>query len=220
MEAQGDTEIKSSPWKPINKDGKLLRSRVVRYIHPINAPMAPPQAKARKEQTYHRYGDLGIVVETNTFVDDVPMTDCFFVKDRLLIAPGKEVGQVLLTMEFELDFVKSTMFRGLITKTTTSEMSKFFQHMKDYMSKSVGEKASTSTNPTQKTAEVSEKEDVKEEPANMLLFGLRPASLTNLLLGGVMFMQFWILLEMRSMKSSIYKIEAMELRPLIFPKAE
>lgn len=220
MEAQGDTEISSSLWKPTNKDGKLVRSRVVRYIHPINAPMAPPQAKARKEQTYHRYGDLGIVVETKTFVDDVPMTDCFFVKDKLVIAPGKEAGQVLLTMEFELEFVKSTMFRGLITKTTTSEMSKFFQNMKEYMSKSVGEKAPTSAIANQEAAEVSEKKAVKEEPAYSLPFGLRPASLTHLLLGGVVLMQFWILLEMRSMKSSIYKLEAMELRPIIFPKTE
>ena len=129
-----------------------------------------------------------------------------------MIASQKGTGHVSLTMEFELEFVKSTMFRGVITKTTTHEMSKFFQNLRDYMSKSVGEEVPT----TAKAAEETKKEVVKEErPA-----GFRLASLTPILLGGVIFMQFWILMEMYSMKRAIGRIEAREFQPLYFPKQE
>lgn len=208
MEAEGDKELQASSWKVENADGKLTRSRVVRYIHLINAPLAPPEAKARKEQTYHRYGDLGIVMETKTLVDGVPLTDCFFVKDRLIITPQEGTGHVLLTMEFELEFVKSTMFRGVITKTTTSEMSKFFQNMRDYMARSVGEEVNTTAAKSKpKAIEKVDQEVVKEETSS-LPFGIRPASLTPILLGGVIFLQFLIMLEMHSMKRSIGRIEA------------
>lgn len=47
---QGDKDLKTSPWKPFEQDGRLVRKRVIRFIHPVNAPMAPPEAQARKEQ--------------------------------------------------------------------------------------------------------------------------------------------------------------------------
>jgi len=180
-----------------------MRSRVVKYIHPVNAPMAPPEAKARKEQTYHRYGDLGFVVETKTFVDDVPMTDCFYAKDRLIVTPKEGTKHVLLTMEIELEFVKSTMFRGLITKTTTGEMTKFFVAMKDYISESLGE-------------EVPEKPELAELPGVMVteettlpFLGYRPSILAIFMLGGVIVLQFMILLEMYFVKRQMQKIAAM-----------
>lgn len=90
-------------------DGQKVQSRVVEYTHPVNVPMAPPSARAQRKQTFQRYGDHGFCIETECYVEDVPMTDCFFVKDRLLVA-AKEGGKVLVTLEFELEFVKSTMY--------------------------------------------------------------------------------------------------------------
>ena len=170
-------------------------------IHPINAPLAPPNPRARKEQTYQRYGNNGICVETNTYVDDVPMADCFYVKDRLLVVASKENSEkVLVTMEFELDFVKSTMFRGVITKTTTSEMSKFFLDMRDYMSKSLGEQV-LKAKPVEKTEELM----ATKEPG---LFGVLGApSIAHSLLLLVIVLQFWILREMAKMKQSVLRLE-------------
>ena len=119
-------------------------------------------------------------------------------------------------MEFELEFVKSTMFRGLITKTTTSEMSRFFQNMKEYFSRCVGQKQPTSA--IAKPVEIPQRESKTEEA--YLPFGLQPATLTHLLLGGVVLMQFWILIEMRSLKSSIHKIEAMDFASIYLPKEQ
>jgi hypothetical protein len=130
-------------------------------MHPVNVPMAPPKAGARKEQTYCRYGDYGLVIETRTYVRDVPMTDCFYVVDRILVEPNyrnpsdsssnKENQQdltninnhdssstapppsVLVSMEFQINFVKSTMFKGIISKTTSSEFKAFFQDSKSQL---------------------------------------------------------------------------------------
>jgi|Transcript_13192 hypothetical protein len=56
------------------------------YNHPVSAPLAllAPMAKARKEQhRYRRYGEMGsLSIETDTFVQHVPMPDCFFVTER------------------------------------------------------------------------------------------------------------------------------------------
>lgn len=212
MESEGDTDLKITPWKPSEQDGKLVRKRVIRYVHPINAPMAPPEAKARKEQTYQRFGDHGFTVETKTFVVGVPMTDCFFVKDRLIVAAAPAKGKILLSMEFELEFVKSTMFRGVITKTTTSQVTTFCQQMKDFMAESLGEEGAEPT--AEKEQQHVEKEVVMEEPG--FPSNLAMTSVTHVLLLVVILMQVWILMEMRSMKRAMQRIESVEYPPFYF----
>lgn len=214
----GDKDIKISPWKPSEQGGKLVRKRVVRYIHPVNAPMAPPEASARKEQTYQRFGEHGFEVDTHTFVVGVPMADCFFVKDRTIVAQGPGKGKVLLTMEFELEFVKSTMFKGIITKTTNSEVSKFMERRRDYMAEFLGEAVA----PQKEEEHVEKKKEVAvEEPVPLpgLPYGLTMTSITHILLAFVIFMQFWILLEMRGMKRAVYRIEHAE-PPVCYSSSE
>lgn len=218
MESTGDKDFKTSPWKPTRKDGKIVRSRILRFIHPINAPMAPPEAKARKEQSYHRFGDYGIVAETKTFVDDVPMTDCFYVKDRIIVAASKEdKGTVLVTLEFELEFVKSTMFRRIITSTTTSEMTKFFQGLKVFMADSVA-KSMVGGEPPSKPKKATEEveKEVTEESVSLLPIVLAMNRATHGLLAGVIVLQVWILLEMYTMKRAIFRMEHSEYNQAFF----
>lgn len=213
MEEKGDKEIKTSRWRPTTKDGFLARSRIVRYIHPINQPLAPPNPRARKEQTYQRFGDYGIFVETKTHVDDVPMADCFFVKDRLLVtASDKKEGYVLVTMEFELEFVKSTMFRRVITKTTSSEMSKFFESMKDYFLISLGEPVT----PESKAKE----EDAVVRGDSVFVFGVNMSSITHALLLLVIVLQFWIIRELINMKHSIQRMEGAEAKQFLYQQEQ
>lgn len=93
LQEGGDTEVEASPWGD--------EERVVRYMHPVNAPLAPPQARARKEQQFERYGSKGLIVRTRTVVDDVPMTDCFYVADRILVE-RVDSATVSVRMEFEI----------------------------------------------------------------------------------------------------------------------
>lgn len=132
LESRGDSNLQSSEWI---KEG-VNRTRVLHYIHPVNAPLAPPTAAARKEQSYRRFSDSGLCVWTKTFVDDVPMADCFYVSDRIRVEPqGKKVA---VWMEFEITFVKSTMFKSIITKTTSSEVTAVFAALAEYMSDALG----------------------------------------------------------------------------------
>jgi len=112
-------------------------SRTIRYTHPVNAPMAPPTARARKEQILRRYGNQrGLVLETKTFVEGIPKTDCFYVRDILKVEPSiTHEDRLVVNLRFEVIFVKSTMFWSLISKITTGELTKFTTNLVDYYAK-------------------------------------------------------------------------------------
>ena len=57
---------------------------------------------------------------------DVPKTDCFVVRDVVLVQPdpkggGKGAG-VVVSSRFQIVFTKSTMFKSIISGQTTSEL--------------------------------------------------------------------------------------------------
>ena len=112
----GDTIIEVTPW--------TSSTRTIHYDHPINVPMAPPSAKANKQQTLKMYGLKGIYIETCTQVDDVPLTDCFVVDDQIFV---ESFGDgVKVNAFFEIRFTKSTIWKRVITNTTNEEFRKFF----------------------------------------------------------------------------------------------
>jgi hypothetical protein len=139
LEGRGDSNLTTSVWKDGHDCGSY--SRKIHYTHPVNAPLAPPQAGDRKDQSYRRYGDHGLRIETKTHVDDVPMADCFYVADRVLVEPSQDGDSVSVTMEFSITFVKATMFKSIISKTTASEFVKVFESMANFMSRSLGDGA-------------------------------------------------------------------------------
>lgn len=192
MKESGDQDINCSEWKTA-EDG-VSKSRVIEYTHPVNAPMAPPMARARKEQTCRQYGEHGLVLETKTFVSDVPMTDCFYVADIIRVEPIGE--KVSISMHFDIRFVKSTMFRTIIARTTKGEFEKFMKHLANFMAKSLGEEAVI----------VPKLQPVLEPvPQNPFTSTIVP-SLTIALLISVLLLQLWILLDMRSMKSEMREL--------------
>ena len=48
----GELSVEATSWQPSNTTSTDPAHRTIKYIHPINAPMAPPTAGARKEQTF------------------------------------------------------------------------------------------------------------------------------------------------------------------------
>ena len=143
LESRGDSSLRATNWEEAATESPpqeqpavatakpLPQRRVIHYKHPVNAPLAPPQAGARKEQNLTRYGDYGLCLETRTIVDDVPMADCFHVDDRIRVQQRQTNGKsVSVVMEFEITFIKSTMFKSIIEKTTRSEFTDFFKKSK------------------------------------------------------------------------------------------
>ena len=175
-EITGDTDVIATKWIESEHNSSNSKSssdketnttiptiqcltRTIDYTHPVNAPMAPPTARARKEQTLTKYGPQnGLVVETKTIVSDLPMTDCFYVKDVLQIKrvvsndndndnnnsndnninSSNNKSKWVVNIRFEVVFVKSTMFRALISRTTTSEFRTFMSDLASWFCKHCG----------------------------------------------------------------------------------
>ena len=124
----GDLNIDTTPWQPQHDSKKsgTPSTRTIHYVHPVNAPMAPPTAKAQKTQYLHKFGSVGLCLETCTIVEDVPMTDCFVVDDRLWVSESIDGDGCNVEVTFNIRFVKSTMFRRIIENATRSEFNKFW----------------------------------------------------------------------------------------------
>jgi hypothetical protein len=197
MKENGDTDIKCGTWEMSkdSDDGGVAKSRVIEYTHPINAPMAPPVARARKEQIYRKYGDHGLALETKTFVADVPLTDCFYVADRIRVEPSEDNKRVVVTMQFDIRFVKTTMFKGIIARTTKGEFIKFMNQLGDFCSSSLGDEATVVVPVTQR----------KVEPIPPPLPSL--ASMTIYLLVVIILLQLWIIIDIRSMKGEMRELQ-------------
>ena len=108
----GELDVRTSRWeRPSASKASESTSRTIQYTHPVNAPMAPPTAKARKQQVLHKFGDAGLCVETCTVVEEVPMADCFVVEDRVWVHGAKDGSEgCSVTVTFQIRFVKSTFF--------------------------------------------------------------------------------------------------------------
>lgn len=203
MKESGDEEIQCSPWKT-DEDG-VTKSRTIEYTHPINAPMAPPMARARKEQSYQTFGTNGMILETKTYVADVPMTDCFYVADQILVEPV-DASKVVVTMSFGLEFVKSTMFRAIIVRTTKGEFVSFMQRLTHFMSTSLGQAASAA--PFLPAAPTPE-----PQPA---FSGMLPIVMSSLLCI-IFLLQLWIIMDLRTMKSTLDQLQIKQTEcPAIF----
>jgi hypothetical protein len=197
MAENGDHNINSSEWKANEEDGGFTTTRTIEYTHPVDAPMAPPMAKARKEQSYRKYGDHGLVLETKTYVSDVPMTDCFYVADLVRVeSKSTENGEkkVVVHMLFDIRFVKSTMFQSIIQRTTKSELQKFLTSYSQFLSRNLGDVPGV----------------VKETSATVPAPGSPSPSVSNLwsqiaivILTVVILLQLWILRDIRLIKSEI-----------------
>ncbi len=90
------------------------------------APLAPPMAKARKGTTLSKISRNGIVYRDEGYYLCARCTNdrlcCDFVTDRVLVESTGENGTaVLIFAELDIQFIKSTMFRSLISNTTKSE---------------------------------------------------------------------------------------------------
>lgn len=136
----GEMQVESTSWQAAIPTSIGLANRTIQYIHPINAPMAPPTAAARKEQTLHKFGNIGLCLETSTFVEDVPMADCFVVRDRLWVNenPAAEDTGCIMSITFQIDFIKGTMFRRIIENTTRGEYQKYWTQFWDMIKSNLG----------------------------------------------------------------------------------
>lgn len=129
-ESTGDVDVSVTPWK-MDKDGVYVRT--IEYKHPVDIPLAPPFARARKEQRYRRFGQYGLSLETDTYVQDVPLASNFYVADRVLVEPsGSDERNVIVRAKFDVRFLKKVMFQSLTASHTGKKFVDGFQNQKFY----------------------------------------------------------------------------------------
>jgi hypothetical protein len=91
----------------------------------LSLPPWPPMAKARKGTTLSKMWRNGIVYRDGYNLCARCTNDrlcCIFVTDRILVESTGENGTaVLIFAELDIQFIKSTMFRSLISNATKSE---------------------------------------------------------------------------------------------------
>jgi hypothetical protein len=203
LESRGDSGLRVTPWQrapALESDGAEF-SRVVHYTHPVNAPLAPPTAKARKEQRYRRFKDLGLCVWTKTIVDDVPMTDCFYVADRMTLTVLDKV-RVQVRMEFEISFIKSTMFKSIISRTTSSEVTSGLQALAAYMSVALGGKeVAMVTETVEQSVTIAQPAATTDKGSIESPLASSPVTVCLLLL--IVIIQVWVLHELREVKAAL-----------------
>ena len=164
------------------------------------------------------------------------MADCFYVADRIYVQPLVRRGNaddrpaVSVTMEFGLNFLKSTMFKGIITKKTTSEYVQLFEALAEYMSDALSgeEMGDVSVNARVGTGEEVEVElencqnptpaepkpraqpDAPRPSATLSWMDRVWSYVTveRVLLAGVILLQGWILYELRSLAKSVRLMES------------
>jgi VAD1 Analog of StAR-related lipid transfer domain len=132
QEKIGDKDVRFSAWKSSDSGSSAhvkVLERDIDYIHPLNNAMGPSEAKTFRKQKLWQYGDHAIIIQNVTSVEGIPMADCFQVHDQWIIVPSKDAGSTSLTLSvsFQVEFVKRTMFKSLIQKNVKAETKKWFQ---------------------------------------------------------------------------------------------
>ena len=145
-------------------------------------------------------------MDTKTIVEDVPMTDCFFVAERIrveqVLGEQKENCSCRLSILFDIRFIKVNMFKAIIAKTTKSEIDKAMNDLATYISNkllSPGTKVIKSSesvempNTTTATSSSSTTPNQVMLTPSILFLGL-------LLLLSILFVQLWLVWSMHEMK--------------------
>lgn len=203
LTSRGDSDVNTSSW---SEALNMTKQRDINYMHPVNAPMAPPIAAAWKEQRLRIFPEFGLIIDTKTFVKDVPMTDCFYVQDRIIVEV-QDTG-LLLELQFELVFEKSTIFQRIIKKTTTAEFSDLLEALASFMTKALVEGPGESSQDTTPTAPILSVQEKTRDTSTTQYLMVAMLCLTTIL-------QLWIMVEIRGMKGQLKALGSPQCQPLV-----
>lgn len=140
----GDTDIEHIKWKPkapfdglysdnnnleclkACAEGPRTSERNFKYTHPVKegGPFVPKTCPVEEKHYGYWLGPDEFVVQNEIFTSKVPMSDTFVVRNSFKV---KDLGQEKCSLKwlFNVDFVKSTMFKGKISKSGTAENIEF-----------------------------------------------------------------------------------------------
>ena len=110
--------------KHLASDQINIQSRVLKFTHPIKNAVGfgPSEARTTRRQLLRRYQNFGITIENKTIVEGIPAADTFSVDDFWHIrSDGTDNNNVILSVNFEINFTKRSMFKTIIEKSVLRE---------------------------------------------------------------------------------------------------
>lgn len=106
--------------------------REIKFFKPVNLP-GLASTRGVKVQRLRKFGQHGLILYSVTRLEDVPAADAFSVDDVIAASVVSE-GKISVDISFQVTFLKGTMMKYIIERSTNAEMSKwlevFFQHLK------------------------------------------------------------------------------------------
>jgi len=139
-QSNGDTDITNTQWNAsppnlgadeVKTEEESLRellksngksSRIFNYTHPVKeqSMFVPKSCPIEEKQTILWLSMDEIIIYSESRSFKVPMSDCFVVRNSFTLK-NLEANKCELTWKLGIDFVKSTMFKGKITKSVQDE---------------------------------------------------------------------------------------------------
>ncbi|EAR85175.2 GRAM domain protein (macronuclear) [Tetrahymena thermophila SB210] len=132
-----DTNIDITPWQPAPSsiytdvsstnyqeflESNQFSTKTNQFIHPVRekVPMGPKTCQVNSEEKIFWLSSEEILIQREFKVSKVPMADCFTTQNFYHI---QQTGPttVKITFGFFINFVKSSMFKSLIVKSSGSE---------------------------------------------------------------------------------------------------
>lgn len=131
-EVIGDQNMNLTKWTvPVGMGGggetKVITTstRDMKFMKIVNLP-GLKQTRGIKIQKCQRFGDKGLILQTSTRLDDVPMADSFSVEEAVIVRPvGEADSMVNVEIYLEVKFIKYTMLKSLIESNTNGEVTKW-----------------------------------------------------------------------------------------------
>lgn len=133
-ELQGTSGFQIEPWKIDNNDGCLRRT--LTYIKA--ASKLVKAVKATEEQKYLKAAGNSFAVLSIVSTPDVPCGNCFKIEILYCIKPGPQLSSedqtTHLTVSWRINFIQSTMIKGMIENGAKQGMSEGYAQFSEVLS--------------------------------------------------------------------------------------
>jgi len=130
-ESVKDSEVTLSQWSEL--PGGHGFNREMKFFKPVNLP-GLASTRGMKLQKYQLTDGAGLILCSSTRLEDVPYADSFSVDDTLIVKASGD-DSVTIEISFQVQFLKNTMMKYFIEKSTNGEMAKWLEVFASHLKK-------------------------------------------------------------------------------------
>ena len=146
----GDFELEVKEWeKSKDSTATACSRRTITFRHPLKHKLGPKDASMEKRQQLHLIPGHGILLKSCTYGKGFPAADAFHVEDMWIIEPcnadadesGRRSSGVSMSVSFQIQYSKSTMFKKMIDVNTKQEYTQMYDKYMGMVTSALGGEA-------------------------------------------------------------------------------